>query len=95
MPILADVILRDLLNQHGVTTIEAFWRGLGVTKQYGWLLWHGKIGLSGPMIKRMHETFDIPLEELVLVEREIPPKRRGPKQKPQPRKPEFHPKGRS
>ena len=82
MALVADVILRDLLRQHGVTTIEAFWRRLGVTKQYGWLLWHGKIGLSGPMIKRIHETFDIPLEELVLVEREAPPKRRGPRPKP-------------
>jgi hypothetical protein len=82
MAIVADVILRELLRQHGVTTIEAFWRRLGVTKQYGWLLWHGKIGLSGPMIKRIHETFGIPLKELVQVEREIPAQRRGPRPRP-------------
>jgi hypothetical protein len=88
MAIVADVILRELLRQHGVTTIEAFWRRLGVTKQYGWLLWHGKIGLSGPMIKRIHDTFEIPLEELVLVERATPPKRRGPQRKPPRQSPE-------
>jgi transcriptional regulator with XRE-family HTH domain len=88
MAIVADVILRELLRQHGVTTIEAFWRRLGVTKQYGWLLWHGKIGLSGAMIKRIHDTFEIPLEELVLVERATPPKRRGPQRKPPRQSPE-------
>ena len=82
MALVADVILRELLRQHNVTTIEAFWRRLGVTKQYGWLLWHGKIGLSGPMIKRIHDTFGIPLEDLVLVERETPARRRGPRPKP-------------
>jgi transcriptional regulator with XRE-family HTH domain len=91
MAIVADVILRELLRQHGVTTIEAFWRRLGVTKQYGWLLWHGKIGLSGPMIKGIHDTFEIPLEELVLVEREIPPKRRGPQPKPPRQQPPEEP----
>ena len=82
MALVADVILRELLRQHGVTRIEEFWRRLGVTKQYGWLLWHGKIGLSGPMIKRIHETFEIPLEELVQVERATPPRQRGPRRPP-------------
>jgi transcriptional regulator with XRE-family HTH domain len=78
MPTVADVILRELLAQHGVTTIDAFRRQLGVTKQYGWLLWHGKVGLSGEMIRRIHVAFDIPLEQLVQVERETPRKRPGP-----------------
>jgi hypothetical protein len=92
MAIVAAVILRELLHQHGVETLDAFRRQLGVTKQYGWLLWHGKVGLSGPMIKRIHDAFHIPLEELVLVERETPRRRPGPLPGHPPRRgPRNHP----
>ena len=91
MAIVADVILRDLLHQHRVETLDAFRRRLGVTKQYGWLLWHGKVGLSGPMIKRIHDEFKIPLEALVLVERETPRKRPGPPPKKATKRPRKQP----
>jgi transcriptional regulator with XRE-family HTH domain len=71
------MLLRDLLPQHGIPTIDALRRRLGMAKQYAWLLWHGKIALSADMLRRLHQALGIPLEELIQVERATPPKRRG------------------
>ena len=45
------MFLRDLLPQYGITTIAELRQRLGLTKQYGWLLWHGKIALSADMMR--------------------------------------------
>jgi len=75
--------LRDLLPQYGVPSIAELRRRLDLTKQYAWLLWHGKIALSADMMRRLHGELGIPLEPLMQVERAEPAKRRGrPPQRP-------------
>lgn len=71
------MFLRDLLPQHGVSSIAELRRRLQLTKQYAWLLWHGKIALSADMMRRLHGELGIPLELLMQVERAEPAKRRG------------------
>jgi transcriptional regulator with XRE-family HTH domain len=69
--------LRDLLPHYGITSIAELRRRLTLTKQYAWLLWHGKIGLSADMLRRLHGELGVPLEVLMQVERAQPAKRRG------------------
>jgi transcriptional regulator with XRE-family HTH domain len=71
------MFLRDLLPLYGLRSIADFRHRLGLTKQYAWLLWHGKIALSADMMRRLHGELGIPLETLIQVERETPAKRRG------------------
>jgi transcriptional regulator with XRE-family HTH domain len=71
------MFLRDLLPQYGIPSIVALRQRLGLTKQYAWLLWHGKIALSSDMLRRLHGELGIPLEALLQVERAEPAKRRG------------------
>jgi transcriptional regulator with XRE-family HTH domain len=71
------MFLRDLLPQHGIPSIAELRRRLGLRKQYAWLLWHGTIGLSSDMMRRLHDELGIPFEELMQVERATPAKRRG------------------
>jgi transcriptional regulator with XRE-family HTH domain len=78
------MFLRDLLPQHGIPSIVALRQRLGLTKQYAWLLWHGKIALSADMMRRLHGELGVPLDALLQVERAEPAKRRG-------RKPRRHP----
>jgi hypothetical protein len=82
-----SMFLRDLLPQYGVPSIAEFRRCLELTKQYAWLLWHGKIALSADMMRRLHDELGVPLEALMQVERAEPAKRRG-------RKPAQPPTGR-
>jgi hypothetical protein len=77
-----SMFLRDLLPTHGITSIIELRQRLGLTKQYAWLLWHGKIGLSAEIIERLHQELGIAYEVLHQVKREIPPKRRGRPPKP-------------
>src|SRR5262245_3944643 len=79
-----SMFLRDLLPKHGIPSIVALRQRLGLTKQYAWLLWHGKIALSADMMRRLHGELGIPLDALLQVERAEPAKRRG-------RKPLRHP----
>jgi hypothetical protein len=84
------MFLRDLLPQHGIPSIAELRRRLGLRKQYAWLLWHGTIGLSSDMMRRLHDELGIPFEALMQVERATPAKRRGRKPQhaaPPPRKP--------
>ena len=82
------MFLRDLLPHYGITSIAELRRRLELTKQYAWMLWHGKIALSSDMMRRLHGELGIPLEALLQVERAEPAKRRG-------RKPRSHlPQGR-
>jgi transcriptional regulator with XRE-family HTH domain len=78
------MFLRDLLPQYGIPSIVALRQRLGLTKQYAWLLWHGKIALSADMMRRLHRELGVPLDVLLQVERAEPAKRRG-------RKPLGHP----
>jgi transcriptional regulator with XRE-family HTH domain len=81
---LQGMLLRDLLPQYGIPSLSAFRQRLGLTKQYGWMLWHGKIALSADMMRRLHGELEIPLEALMQVERATPAKRRG--------RPPLHPR---
>jgi transcriptional regulator with XRE-family HTH domain len=60
-----------------VPSITALCQRLGLRKQYAWMLWHGKIGLSAAMLRRLHAELGIPLEELLQVERATPAKAAG------------------
>jgi hypothetical protein len=80
------MFLRDLLPQYGIPSIVALRQRLGLTKQYAWLLWHGKIALSSDMLRRLHGELGIPLDVLLQVERAEPAKRRGRKPLRQPPK---------
>lgn len=71
------MLLRELLPQYGLTSIAELRQRLGLTKQYAWMLWHGKIALSADMMRRLHLELRIPLEALIQVERAEPAKRRG------------------
>jgi len=80
------MFLRDLLPQYGIPSIVALRQRLGLTKQYAWLLWHGKVALSSDMMRRLHGELGLPLEALMQVERATPAKRRGRKPLRQPPK---------
>jgi transcriptional regulator with XRE-family HTH domain len=77
MPSIASMVLREVLPEYGCHTMMELARGLGLRKQYAWLLWHGKIALSVDMLRRIHEAFGVPVEVLLQVTRATPPKRRG------------------
>jgi hypothetical protein len=90
MPSIATMVLKDVLPDYGCHTLMELARGVGVRKQYAWLLWHGKIALSVDLVRRIHEAFGVPVEVLLQVTRATPPKRRGrkpaqpPTEKPRP-----------
>lgn len=93
MVTLPGMFLRDLLPDYGVSSLTELCQRLGLTKQYAWLLWHGKIALSADMIRRLHAELHIPLEALLQIERATPAKRRGrppkqPRRRPRPTPPE-------
>jgi transcriptional regulator with XRE-family HTH domain len=73
----ASMVLREVLPDYGVATLTELARGLGLPKQYAWLLWHGKIALSLELLRRIHDTFGVPVEVLMQVTRATPPQRRG------------------
>jgi transcriptional regulator with XRE-family HTH domain len=78
MPRVASMmLLREILPDYGVATLTELARGLGLRKQYAWLLWHGKIALSLDLLRRIHETFGVPVEVLMQITRATPAKRRG------------------
>ena len=83
-----SMLLCDLLPQYGIPSIVALRQRLGLTKQYAWLLWHGKIALSADMMRRLHGELSVPLDALLQVERAEPAKRRGRKPLRQPPKEE-------
>ena len=69
-------VLGGLLPNYGCRGVMDLARGLGIRKQYAWLMWHGKIALSLDMARRVHEAFGVPVEVLMQITRETPPKRR-------------------
>src|SRR5262245_15734881 len=77
MPTVVSMVLKNVLPDYGCPTLMDLARGLGVRKQYAWLLWHGKIALSLDLLRRIHERFHVPVEVLAQITRETPEKRRG------------------
>jgi transcriptional regulator with XRE-family HTH domain len=77
MPSIASMVLREVLPEYGCHTMMELARGLGLRKQYAWLLWHGKIALSLDLLRRIHEAFGVPVEVLAQITRQTPEKRRG------------------
>jgi hypothetical protein len=71
------MLLRDLWPQFRISSIAELHRRLELTKLYAWLLWHGKIGVSSYMLRRLHGELGIPLNEPGQVEWADPAKRRG------------------
>lgn len=84
MPSIATMVLKEVLPDYGCPTMMDLARGLGLRKQYAWLLWHGKVALSLDLLRRIHQTFGVPVEVLAQVERAEPAKRRGRKPLHQP-----------
>jgi plasmid maintenance system antidote protein VapI len=77
------MVLKDVLPDYGIPSIAVLCQRLDLTKQYAWMLWHGKIALSRDMLVRLHTELGIPVEALLQVERAQPAKRRGrPRQPP-------------
>jgi antitoxin component HigA of HigAB toxin-antitoxin module len=77
MSSIVTMVLKEVLPDYGCPTMMDLTRGLGLRKQYAWLLWHGKIALSLEMLRRIHEAFGVPVEVLAQVTRATPAKRRG------------------
>jgi antitoxin component HigA of HigAB toxin-antitoxin module len=77
MPSIATMVLKDVLPDYGCPTLTDLARGLGLPKQYAWLMWHGKIALSVDMARRIQETFTVPGDVLLQITRKTPAKRRG------------------
>ena len=77
MPSIATMVLKEVLPDYGCRTLMDLARGIGVRKQYAWLLWHGKIALSVDMVRRIREAFGVPVDVLLQITRATPPKRRG------------------
>jgi transcriptional regulator with XRE-family HTH domain len=80
--------LREVLHEHGITTIKDFAHQAELTRQHAWNLWHGQAGVGKSMMKRLHERLGIPLDKLILVEQPTPPKPRGRPRKSHERKAE-------
>src|ERR1700752_2765218 len=85
---LGRMTLKDLLQQHGITTIREFARRMGFSRQQAWDLWHARAGVGKDMLIRLHQQLKIPLEQLIQVDPISPPKPRGSRaRKRQPRPP--------
>jgi transcriptional regulator with XRE-family HTH domain len=81
--------LQTLLKQHGITSIKALRDRTGLSRQYGWNLWHGRVGVGKTTAKRLHEQLGIPAEELLQVDpipAVRPPNRLPPRPRGRPRK---------
>jgi hypothetical protein len=60
--------LQTLLKRHGITSIKALREHTGVSRQQGWSLWHGYVGVGKTTAKRLYEQLGIPFEELMQVD---------------------------
>jgi len=65
---LARMTLQEILKNHGIHTIRKLCEDAGLSRQQGWMLWHGKAGVGKVMTKRLHEKLGIPFEELLDVD---------------------------
>jgi len=60
--------LQTLLKQHGITSIKELRDRTGVSRQQGWNLWHGRVGVGKATAKRLYERLGIPAELLLQVD---------------------------
>jgi transcriptional regulator with XRE-family HTH domain len=79
--------LQELLKQHGIQTIADLSHRTGLSKQYGWLLWHGKVNIGLRMAKRLAESLGLPYTVFLDLERPVPPSERPPGRPPKRRTP--------
>jgi transcriptional regulator with XRE-family HTH domain len=59
--------LQTVLKRHGITLKELRER-TGMSRQQGWNLWHGRVGVGKATTKRLHERLGLPFEELMQVD---------------------------
>jgi transcriptional regulator with XRE-family HTH domain len=72
--------LKDLLAEKGITGPTEMARRLGMTtRQQAFQLYEGHRLPSMEMIARIHEAFDIPLEDLIHLKRSTPTRRGKPR----------------
>jgi transcriptional regulator with XRE-family HTH domain len=77
MPIVARMILHEILTEKGISGPTELGQRLGISKQHAWLLWHGTV-LPGPeLLRKLRDRLEIPIEQLMELERAEPLKRRG------------------
>jgi transcriptional regulator with XRE-family HTH domain len=65
---LAGMKLQDILEKHGIHTIRKLCEETGLSRQRGWMLWHGKAGVGKATAKLLHDRLGIPLEELIEID---------------------------
>jgi transcriptional regulator with XRE-family HTH domain len=63
--------LKEILERHGIHTIRKLCEATGLSRQRGWMLWHGKAGVGKNTAKLLHEKLNIPFDELMEVD-EVP-----------------------
>jgi transcriptional regulator with XRE-family HTH domain len=79
MPIVQPMILHEILTQKGISGPSELGRRLEISKQHAWLLWHGTV-LPGPeLLRKLRDRLEIPVEQLLELERATPVKPRGPR----------------
>src|SRR5262245_55761470 len=64
----AAMKLQEILKAHGIHTIRQLCHGTGLSRQRGWMLWHGEAGVGKATAKLLHDKLGIPLEELIEVD---------------------------
>jgi hypothetical protein len=68
--------LHKLLDEYGVHTIRQLVRDTGLSSQQGWNLWHGKVGVGRKTAILLHETYGIPIDQLMRLPAVPKPKRK-------------------
>jgi transcriptional regulator with XRE-family HTH domain len=73
---------RELLEEYGIHSMPELRQRTGLSKQYAWALWHGRVNLGLQLARRLSQQLSIPLPRLLDVERAIPPAPRRPGRPP-------------
>jgi transcriptional regulator with XRE-family HTH domain len=60
--------LQTLLRQYGITSIKELRERTGLSRQQGWNLWHGQVGVGKATAKRLYEQLGIPAEQLLQID---------------------------
>jgi hypothetical protein len=64
---LGAMTLQELLKKHDIHTIRELTHRTGLSRQQGWNLWWGEIGVGKATAKLLHEKLGVPAEELLQV----------------------------
>jgi len=78
LQVIPRMTFRELLEAHGIHSMPALRQRTGLSKQYAWALWHGRLNLGVRLAQRLSAQLDIPLVELLQVQRQRPPAARPP-----------------